>query len=262
MTNFAAAQERILARRAAREAAESSRAALLTHSRTERLLSLPPTLRVLAQQTLNAWDVVRSPHGTRPTFRVGQVDAELLDEELINLLKNQAGEGLKLFGAHLKDEWGAEINGVLRAVIMEAEHMGSRSELRSKFARIEVQRREKTEHHNNTSRGDGVAESSVRAAHSRRTIRMDEMGRPAFSAGERLRRTVTSHTTIQPTNDLPEHNTQHCRIHIFSHLPLQRKVPNLDRSIVTYAACTVIKPDEQRSLFRISQPAACLACLH
>jgi peroxin-2 len=117
MTDFAAAQERILARRAAREAAQASAESLLTASRTERLLSLPPTLRVLAQQTLNAWDVVKSPHGTRPAFRVGQVDAELLDEELLNLLKKQAGEGLKLFGAHLKDEWNAEISSVLRAIL-------------------------------------------------------------------------------------------------------------------------------------------------
>ena len=117
MTDFAAAQERILARRAAREAANSSQASLLTTARTERLLALPPALRVLAHRTLNAWDAVKSPYGTRPAFRVGQVDAELLDEELLNLLKNQAGEGLKLFGAHLKDEWDAEIRGALRAIL-------------------------------------------------------------------------------------------------------------------------------------------------
>ncbi len=117
MTDFAAAQERILARRAARDAAATATARILTESRTERLLHLPPALRVLAQRSLDAWDVVKSPHGSRPAFRVGQVDAELLDEELLHLLKNQAGEGLKLFGAHLKDEWGAEINAVLRAIL-------------------------------------------------------------------------------------------------------------------------------------------------
>lgn len=114
MTDFAAAQERILARRAASEAASSSAAALLTHSRSERFLALPPSLRVLAHQSLRAWDVIKSPYGTRPAFRVGQVDAELLDEELLNLLKKQAGEGLKLYGAHLKDDWNAEISGILR----------------------------------------------------------------------------------------------------------------------------------------------------
>lgn len=117
MTDFAAAQERILARRAASDAANASAASLLTHSRTERLLSLPPSLRVLAHHTLRAWDSIKTPFGTRPAFRVGQVDAELLDEELLNLLKNQAGEGLKLFGTHLKDDWNAEISVVLRTCL-------------------------------------------------------------------------------------------------------------------------------------------------
>jgi peroxin-2 len=117
MTDFAAAQERILARRAASEAATASAAALLTHSRSENILALPPTLRVLAHHTLRAWDVIKSPYGTRPAFRVGQVDAELLDEELLNLLKKQAGEGLKLFGNYLKDDYTAEISGILRAFL-------------------------------------------------------------------------------------------------------------------------------------------------
>ncbi|KAK3068130.1 peroxisome assembly protein (Peroxin-2), partial [Teratosphaeriaceae sp. CCFEE 6253] len=117
MTDFAAAQERILARRAARNTHAASLSAQHQAERTASLIRLPPALRVLAHQTLNVWDTVKSPYGTRPAFRVGQVDAELLDEELLNLLKNQAGEGLKLFGAHLKDEWGAEIGLVLRTAL-------------------------------------------------------------------------------------------------------------------------------------------------
>ena len=50
-------------------------------------------------QTL--FDSVRSREGTRPAFRVGQVDAELLDEELLNLLKGQVGEALKYYGVCL-----------------------------------------------------------------------------------------------------------------------------------------------------------------
>ncbi|TKA76532.1 hypothetical protein B0A55_05673 [Friedmanniomyces simplex] len=117
MTDFAAAQQRILARRAARSAHANSLSAQHHAERTASLIHLPPALRVLAHRTLNAWDTVKSPYGTRPAFRVGQVDAELLDEELLSLLKNQAGEGLKLFGAHLKDDWGAEIGLVLRGVL-------------------------------------------------------------------------------------------------------------------------------------------------
>ncbi|KAK4543301.1 hypothetical protein LTR36_005660 [Oleoguttula mirabilis] len=117
MTDFAAAQQRILARRAAREAHTTSLSAQAQNERTNKLIRLPPALRVVAHQTLNIWDTVKSPYGTRPSFRVGQVDAELLDEELLELLKNQAGDGLKLFGAHLKDEWGAEIGVILRAAL-------------------------------------------------------------------------------------------------------------------------------------------------
>lgn len=117
MTDFAAAQERILARRAAREAAAAQQRTDLTQSRAQHLLRLPPALRSAVQESLHAWDAVSSPLGTRPAFRVGQVDAELLDEELLSLLKNQAGDGLKLFGAHLKDEYGAEIGAVLRAAL-------------------------------------------------------------------------------------------------------------------------------------------------
>jgi len=45
------------------------------------------------------------------------VDAELLDEELLELLKDQAGEGLRLLGAHLKDDYSAEIGLVLRSIL-------------------------------------------------------------------------------------------------------------------------------------------------
>lgn len=117
MADFAAAQQRIIARRAARDAQARAEADSKGLQRTASLLRLPPTLRVVAHQALSVWDVVKSPYGTRPAFRVGQLDAELLDEELLNLLKNQAGEGLKLFGAHLKDDWGAEISTVLRIIL-------------------------------------------------------------------------------------------------------------------------------------------------
>lgn len=119
MTDFAAAQRRILDRRAAREASQAAAQQASHAARAQNLshLRLPPALRVLAEQCLTAWDTLSSPYGTRPAFRVGQVDAELLDEELLSLLKGQAGEGLKLFGGHLKDEWGAEILLGLRAVL-------------------------------------------------------------------------------------------------------------------------------------------------
>lgn len=50
---------------------------------------------------MQAWDTIKGREGTRPAYRVGQVDAELLDEELLELLKGQVGEGLKYFGVRL-----------------------------------------------------------------------------------------------------------------------------------------------------------------
>jgi len=114
--DFAAAEARVLARRNARArvlAAESASATQLPPS----LERLPPGLRGLAQSGLNAWDTVRSPYGTRPAFRVGQVDAELLDEELLQLLKGQVGDALKYFGGHLTDDWSAEILAGLRLIL-------------------------------------------------------------------------------------------------------------------------------------------------
>ncbi|KAK8205517.1 peroxisome assembly protein (Peroxin-2) [Zalaria obscura] len=114
--DFAAAQQRILARRAARSAAQSQTAPSPPPLPSS-FLALPLPLRQLAQQSLGAWNTISSPYGTRPYFRVGQVDAELLDEELLGLLKGQVADGLKYFGGHLSDEWGAEIGAALRAVL-------------------------------------------------------------------------------------------------------------------------------------------------
>jgi len=47
------------------------------------------------------------------------VDAELLDDELLELLKGQVGEGVKYFGTRLGDEWGPEVLLVLRAVLFK-----------------------------------------------------------------------------------------------------------------------------------------------
>ncbi|KAI5367134.1 hypothetical protein Slin14017_G021700 [Septoria linicola] len=117
MADFAAAQKRIQERRLAR--AEALTAAETSHRevRAAQLTTLPPTLRTYAFDILSFWDAVKSPYGTRPAFRVGQVDAELLDEALMGLLKKQAGEGLKYFGAHLKDDYDTEISTALRAIM-------------------------------------------------------------------------------------------------------------------------------------------------
>lgn len=67
-----------------------------------------------------AWAAASSREGTRPGFRVAQVDAELLDEELVELLKRQLGDGLRYLGdGHLLDDWSAEIRLALRALLFK-----------------------------------------------------------------------------------------------------------------------------------------------
>lgn len=100
-TNFAAAQQRVLERRRQRETearsrlAEQQRTPIVNHPAVQRL---PYPLNTLSQSGLSIWDAIKGREGTRPAFRVGQVDAELLDEELLGLLKGQVGDALKYFG--------------------------------------------------------------------------------------------------------------------------------------------------------------------
>ncbi|KAH7067168.1 Pex12 amino terminal region-domain-containing protein [Paraphoma chrysanthemicola] len=108
--DFAAAQQRIAARRAQRAAAQRAQHDASKPSRTRSLLPFP---------FRSAWDTISGREGTRPEFRVGQVDAELLDEELLELLKGQVGEGLKYFGSHITDNWGPEILLSLRLILFK-----------------------------------------------------------------------------------------------------------------------------------------------
>jgi peroxin-2 len=117
-SSFVQAQQRVAARRQAREAQAAARlAAQQEASRASAALQrLPFPLRGLAP----VWDALSSREGTRPAFRVGQLDAELLDDELVELLKGQVGEALKyVAGGHLKDEWSEEILLALRAVLFK-----------------------------------------------------------------------------------------------------------------------------------------------
>lgn len=120
-TNFALAQQRVAERRATRERESQARiAAQREASRaSEQLDGLSYPLSRLRTAGVTTWESISGREGTRPAFRVGQVDAELLDEELLELLKGQVGEGLKYFGSHLCDEWAAEITLCLRACLFK-----------------------------------------------------------------------------------------------------------------------------------------------
>jgi peroxin-2 len=102
--DFAAAQTRLLERRRAREAAEQARQAEQQAARATATTRLPFPFRNIGDASLSVWDTIKGREGTRPAFRVGQVDAELLDEELLELMKGQVGEALKYYGVCLCHE--------------------------------------------------------------------------------------------------------------------------------------------------------------
>ncbi|KAI1368305.1 Pex12 amino terminal region-domain-containing protein [Xylaria arbuscula] len=120
-TSFAEAQQRLALRRQARE--REAQAHLTAHREASRAWSqvtrLPFPLDRLGSSSLSAWELVSSREGTRPAFRVGQVDAELLDGELVQLLRDQVGDALKYLGTNLKDDWAAEIQLALRAILFK-----------------------------------------------------------------------------------------------------------------------------------------------
>lgn len=120
-TNFAQAQQRLAARREARE--REAQARLIASHQASRAWSevarLPYPLNRLGSTSLSAWEVISSREGTRPAFRVGQVDAELLDEDLVGQLRDQVGEALKYFGGTIKDDWSAEILLALRLILFK-----------------------------------------------------------------------------------------------------------------------------------------------
>lgn len=97
--DFSAAQQRVLARhRVQKGEAQTRLEAQRSSPACTAFRRLPFPLSYLGQQGVGIWNTVREREGTRPQFRVGQVDAELLDEELLGLLKGQVGEGLKFLG--------------------------------------------------------------------------------------------------------------------------------------------------------------------
>lgn len=117
-SSFAAAQERILAQQAARqhEALAIRQQSDLSSGGRNALTRLTHSLR---PEFSSWWTTLLDSEGTRPAFRVGQVDAELLDEELLGLFKTQVGDALKYIGPHLQDDWSQEILLALRAALFK-----------------------------------------------------------------------------------------------------------------------------------------------
>ena len=99
--DFAAAQARLAARRQRIEDQIIARQRERDGARSTFNSRLPLRFRTFSDTAWSLWDSVKGRQGTRPAFRVGQVDAELLDEELLELLKGQVGEAFKYFGVRL-----------------------------------------------------------------------------------------------------------------------------------------------------------------
>ncbi|KAH8899254.1 hypothetical protein GQ53DRAFT_741370 [Thozetella sp. PMI_491] len=128
-SSFAEAQRRLQERRQAREATAQAQLAAQQSARQLRARiaeTQSPLLRRLGASTLSLWDTLTSREGTRPAFRVGQVDAELLDEELVELLRGQVHDAVRYIGGvagqggpSLKDDWAAEISLALRAILFK-----------------------------------------------------------------------------------------------------------------------------------------------
>jgi len=118
--SFAEAQQRIQARQEARRLeSQAAQQVQQTLARESALGRLPFPLNRTASPLASLWTTLVGSEGTRPTVRVGQVDAELLDEELLGLLKSQIADALKYFNPHIQDDYSREVLLALRAVLFK-----------------------------------------------------------------------------------------------------------------------------------------------
>ncbi|RKF56240.1 Peroxisomal biogenesis factor 2 [Erysiphe neolycopersici] len=122
MTKYelASAQQRLAARRAAATSPKAPSTSIEPSSsllgQNSRLLAILGQFQAI---TWKGYENVSRREGTRPSYRVGQFDAEQLDQELLEILQRQVVDGLKYFGTHIHNEWAAEITFVLRAILFK-----------------------------------------------------------------------------------------------------------------------------------------------
>ena len=97
--DLAASQQRILLRQRLRAERKQAAVEAQRNRYASTFLSRAPyPLKPLTWKGFETWEIIKGREGTSPAFRVGQVDAELLDEELLQLLRGQVGDGLRLLG--------------------------------------------------------------------------------------------------------------------------------------------------------------------
>ena len=95
--DFVAAQQRVVAR----QQEGRGRTEPQTTAELRQQLFVSPG-HLLNTTLFQLWDRIKGREGTRPSFRVGQLDSELLDEELLELLRGQAKDGLKFLGVRAR----------------------------------------------------------------------------------------------------------------------------------------------------------------
>lgn len=118
--SFAAAQQRILARHEARRLeAQNARHAEIARVQSSQIGRLPPPLNRAAGSLAHFYSVIAANTGTSPAVRVSQVDAELLDDELLTLLRTQITDALKYFSPTIQDDYSREILLSLRAILFK-----------------------------------------------------------------------------------------------------------------------------------------------
>ena len=118
--SFAAAQQRIQARQETRrQEAQAAHQVHQTLARESALGRLPFPFSRTAAPLTTFWNTLLDNEGTKPAVRVGQVDAELLDEELLVLFKSQIADALKYFNPHIQDDYSREVLLALRALLFK-----------------------------------------------------------------------------------------------------------------------------------------------
>ena len=119
-SSFAAAQQRILARQQQRSTQLENSAGTQPPSQTSHLLQkLPSPFNTIVSHASSTWFTISTRSGTNPAFRVGQIDAELLDEELLQLFHNQVNDALKYFSESIRENYIPEILLCLRTILFK-----------------------------------------------------------------------------------------------------------------------------------------------
>jgi hypothetical protein len=252
--DFAAAQQRIAARRAQRARAhhDASKSAAAS---TRSIARLPFPFSSFGSAGLSVWDSIKGREGTRPEFRVGQVDAELLDEELLQLLKGQVGEGFKYFGTHITDSYTPEILLALRLVLFKLSIWNNNASYGAHLQGLRyTDARTSAPHRPPPTSWQKAAYGAITIGGRYAWAKWEEY---LLSSSEDYTRPQSD--TLKLASDMTEYLDT---AHFVSRLPRQRTLPHPHRSFAPATLDAVVAFREPRSVVRVPQPPARLARLY